>query len=253
MRGRRSRLIIGAAITGAAIIGMAIAGVAPAGAQPLRVYELFTSQACSKCPPADRLIADLARHPDTVALTYAVDTWDYTGWKDTLASQASTARQRAYAAARGDRLVFTPQVVVDGLATEVGADRAAILRDSDVLAGRRGAMSVPLAIAESGATLDVTVGAAPPGVPVDGPAGVYMLRVARSRTVVIGRGGNSGQAVTYTNVVRATSRIGTWTGQEARFSVPELAGEDEGHVVLLQTDPPGKPGVILAAAKTAGL
>ncbi len=237
----------------AACLAAFLAAGTPARAELLRVYELFTSQGCSKCPPADRLIADLARHPDTVALTYPVNTWDYIGWKDTLASQAFTARQHAYAAVRGDRLVFTPQVIVDGLAPEAGADRQAILHDADTLSGRRGAMSVPLALTEVGTTLDVLVGAAPAGLPVDLSAGVYVLRVARSLTVAIGRGENSGREVTYTNVVRAMSRIGTWTGKEVRFSVPELAGDDEGHVILLQSDRPGQPGVILAAAKTAGL
>ncbi len=244
-------------------------GAAPTQTRPTHVIELFTSQGCPACPPADRLLAELARRPDTIALSFAVDTWDYIGWKDTLASRSSTARQRAYATARGDRHVFTPQVIVDGVAAEVGADREAILRDTAVLPGRDGAMSVPLSIARAGATLTVTVGAAPTegtastngtgsanGMTTNGsakPVGIYALRVKRSATVAIGRGRNSGQDITYTNVVRAMTRIGDWDGHEARFSMPDLAGEDEGFVVLLQTDPPGRPGVILAAAKTGGL
>ncbi len=225
--------------------------------QPAHVIELFTSQGCPACPPADRLLAELARRPDTVALSFAVDTWDYIGWKDTLASRASTARQRAYATARGDRRVFTPQVIVDGVAAEVGADKEAILRDTAVPSGRDGAMSVPLAVAETGAEVVVTVGAAPiddtvPTVTAKS-AGIYVLRVVRSATVAIGRGRNSGRDITYTNVVRAMTRVGDWDGKAARFAMPDLAGEDEGFVVLLQADPPGRPGVILAAAKTAGL
>ena len=236
-----------------AVAERAATGSEAASARPTRVIELFTSQGCPACPPADRLIADLARRPDTVALSFAVDTWDYTGWKDTLASRAFTARQQAYAAARGDRRVFTPQVIVDGITAEVGADEAAILRDTAALAGRDGAMSVPLAVVETGATLAVTVGAAPPDGATRRSAGVYVLRVARSTTVAIGRGRNSGREITYTNVVRAMTRIGDWNGEEAHFSMPSLAGENEGFVVLLQSDPPGGPGVILAAAKTAGL
>ena len=221
-------------------------------AQPTRVIELFTSQACPACPPADRLLADLARRPDTVAVSFAVDTWDYTGWKDTLASGAFTARQHAYAAARGDRRIFTPQVIVDGVAAEVGTDEAAILRDTAALSGRDGAMSVPLALAQDGATLTVTVGAAPANDVAPRSAGVYLLRVVRSTTVAIGHGRNSGSDVTYTNVVRAMTRIGDWSGKEVRFPVLSLAGENEGFVVLLQGETAGRPGVILAAAKTVG-
>ena len=235
------------------VAGRTATGSEAASVRPTRVIELFTSQGCPACPPADRLIADLARRPDMVALSFAVDTWDFNGWKDTLASRAFTARQRAYAAARGDRRVFTPQVIVDGIAAEVGADEAAILRDTAALAGRDGAMSVPLAVAETGASLAVSVGAAPPDGAARRSAGVYVLRVARSATVAIGRGGNSGREITYTNVVRAMTRIGDWSGEAAQFSMPSLAGENEGFVVLLQSDPPGRLGVILAAAKTAGL
>ncbi len=235
-----------------ALLLLAAAGRA-ADAQPTHVIELFTSQGCPACPPADRLIADLARQPETVVLSFAVDIWDYIGWKDTLASRSSTARQQAYAAARGDRRIFTPQVIVDGIAAEVGVDKAAILRDATVLAGRDGAMSVPLAVAETGTNLTVTVGTAPSEGTVPRSAGVYVLRVARSATVAIGRGRNSGREITYTNVVRAMTRIGDWDGKQARYSMPSLAGEDEGFVVLLQSDTMGRPGVILAAAKTVGL
>ena len=249
--GRNGRL---ASVSAALLASLVSAsGTVAADAQPTRVIELFTSQGCPACPPADRLIADLARQPDTVALSFAVDTWDYIGWRDTLASRAFTARQQAYAAARGDRRIFTPQVIVDGIAAEVGADKAAILRDTSVLAGRDGAMSVPLAIAETGTDLTVSVGAAPADSAAPRSAGIYVLRVARSATVAIERGRNSGREITYTNVVRAMTRIGDWSGKEAHFSMPRLAGDDEGFVALLQADPPNRPGVILAAAKTTGL
>src|SRR3954453_7509032 len=88
------------------------------------VVGLFTSQGCSACPPADRLMAELAREPGVIALSLPVTYWDYLGWKDTLAHAAFTERQRAYAGMRGDRQVFTPQAVVNGAATVVGSDRA---------------------------------------------------------------------------------------------------------------------------------
>ena len=122
-----------AGLTGIALAGLAappLAGRAdPLPAGSTRVVELFTSQGCPKCPPADRLVGDLARERGTIALSYAVNYWDYAGWHDTLAAPEFAERQHAYAAVRGDRLIFTPQAIVDGRAVEPGADREAILRD----------------------------------------------------------------------------------------------------------------------------
>lgn len=213
-----------------------------------RVIELFTSQGCPKCPPADRLIAELAHQPGTIALSYAVDIWDFEGWRDTLASPSFTERQQAYAAARGDRQVFTPQAIVDGIASEPGADRAAILRDASAQAGE---MRVPLDLSEGDGTLHIQLGAAAPA--AGGPAGVYVLRVAREKTVKIDRGANSGRSETYTNVVRAIRRIGEWSGAPRHFDMLELEGDGEGYVVLVQAGPADKPGAILAAGKTPGL
>src|SRR5919107_210452 len=99
----------------------------PALADPPRaVVELFTSQGCSSCPPADAVLADLARRPDIVALSLPVDYWDYLGWKDTLAHPLFTARQKAYAHGRGDRQVYTPQAIVNGTKPCIGSDRAQI-------------------------------------------------------------------------------------------------------------------------------
>src|ERR687884_289212 len=91
-------------------------------ASPQAVVELFTSQGCSSCPPADAMLGELARRPDVIALSLPVDYWDYLGWKDTLAQPAFSARQRAYAGARGDRQVYTPQVIVNGATPCVGSD-----------------------------------------------------------------------------------------------------------------------------------
>ncbi len=245
MRGRAKR-------TFGSLLIVTIAALGPARAESAtRVIELFTSQGCPQCPPADRLIADLAREPDTVALSFAVNYWDYAGWKDTLASPAFTRRQHAYATARGDGLVYTPQVIVDGLGVRPGADKAAILDDTKKLKGDRGALTVPIALTETNGTLGIVVGAADRL--SNGPVGVYVARVTRAKTVEIGRGENSGRSVTYTNVVRAMSRIGEWSGGLARFEMMELKGDDEGYVVLLQTGSADKPGAILAAAKTPDL
>src|SRR5215470_7408521 len=99
---------------------------APASAEPRAVIELFTSQGCSSCPAADKLLGELARDPSLVTMSLAVDYWDYLGWKDTLALRGHSDRQRAYAGARGDREVYTPQVVVNGVVHVLGSDKAAI-------------------------------------------------------------------------------------------------------------------------------
>lgn len=214
-----------------------------------RVIELFTSQGCPKCPPADRLIAEFAKEPDTIALSFAVNYWDFVGWKDTLASPVFTARQHAYAASRGDRRIFTPQAIVDGRGVQPGADKAAILRDAGIILERDGALRVPISLEERGGRLEVHVGAGA----LEGPAAVYVLRVVRSKTVEIGRGENSGRSVTYANAVRAMTKLGDWKGAAADYSMIELKGDDEGYVVLLQAGPPERPGTILAAAKTQDL
>src|SRR5437868_13003779 len=105
---------------------LAVLFVLPAQAEPRAVIELFTSQGCSSCPAADKLIAEYSRDPSVIALSLAVDYWDYLGWKDTLALSGHTSRQRAYAKARGDREVYTPQVVIDGAEHALGSDKAAI-------------------------------------------------------------------------------------------------------------------------------
>src|ERR1700761_2418884 len=100
--------------------------VRPAHAEPRAVVELFTSQGCSSCPPADKVIGDLAKDPSVIALSMPIDYWDYLGWKDTLADSRFSARQRAYSRMRGDREVYTPQAVVNGEVHVIGSDREAL-------------------------------------------------------------------------------------------------------------------------------
>lgn len=212
------------------------------------VLELFTSQGCSSCPAADRLLGAMARKPDVVAVSLPVDYWDYIGWKDTLASPIFTARQKAYAAALGSRHVYTPEVIVNGLSDAIGSDADAIQRAVAVTRGRDDALTLRIKLVELGRRLAIEV---PAG--AGGPAGVFLLRVLRARTVQIGRGENAGRAVTYINVVRAIEQLGEWTGSRATFEIAAPRGDDEGYVVLVQRGTPDRPGAILAAAKTAGL
>ena len=138
------------------------ASAASAADRPRGVVELFTSQGCSSCPPADRIIGDLARDPSLIVLSLPVDYWDYIGWKDTLASPQCTARQKGYAAARGDGKVYTPQAVIDGLTHVVGADRDAIVKNIADDRSVRGALTVDVAarVADGKASVEVGAGGA---------------------------------------------------------------------------------------------
>jgi hypothetical protein len=228
------------------LLALALLGAAPAvaGEPPRAVIELFTSQGCSSCPPADERLATLARRPDVIALTLPVDYWDYLGWRDTLAKPDFTARQRGYAHGRGDRAVFTPQMVVNGVTACVGSDEAAIERAIERATGGRPALPVTVrARAEGGLVRAEVEGAAA------APAGVWLLSVVRSREVTIGKGENRGRAATYVNVVRAVTRIGEWTGGPARVEAPIPEGEADGYVVLVQSSRGVKPAEILGAAR----
>ena len=212
------------------------------------VLELFTSQGCSSCPPADALLTALARKPDIVALSFPVDYWDYIGWKDTLALPAFTARQRGYADVHGEAHVYTPEAIVNGLIGVAGGDRQEIEQAISAAAGKDGALTLPIRLSHSDGLLVIEVAEGE-----GGPADIVALRVVRSKTVHIGRGENAGRSVTYTNVVRAIDKIGDWTGASATYKLPDSREDGEGFVILLQKGSLDKPGAILGAAKTAGL
>ncbi len=187
-----------AAPLGLLAAAMAAAGFAAAAeASPRAVIELFTSQGCSSCPPADRLLAKLARDPDVIALSLPVDYWDRLGWKDTLARHAFTERQEAYAAVRGDGQVYTPQAVINGREHAVGSERSAIEQSAAATAA---GLDVPLGIAREGDGFSVTVGDAPGK--ADARGTIVLLPYVAAREVAIGRGENAHATVTYTNVVR---------------------------------------------------
>ena len=223
-----------------------------AGDPPKAVVELFTSQGCSSCPPADRVLHELAREPSLVALSFPVDYWDYLGWKDTLASPAFSARQRAYANARGDRQVFTPQVIVNGKVSCVGSDRVQIGRSMTRATAGRPNLPVRIDLAEKDAVLAIEVGRGEAAASGE----VWVLPVAKEREVAIGRGENKGRSVIYANVVRGMTRAGFWSGAPAHFEVPlkkARSGDADSYVVILQGGEQEKPGQILGAAKGPGL
>jgi hypothetical protein len=230
------------------IAGLLIASAAVANAsEPRALVELFTSQGCSSCPPADKLLGELAADPSLVAISVPVDYWDYLGWKDTLASAGHSARQRAYARVRGDRQVYTPQIVVNGLTHVLGSDRSAIDRAITVTDRNAAVMSVPVLISTGAGSLSVKVSAAK-----DHAAGeVWLCPLARAVPVDIGHGENHGRTIIYHNVVRSWLKLGDFTGADAAWNVPlaDILGDDvDAAAVLVQQGSHDKPGLILGAA-----
>ena len=217
-----------------------------ASTAPKAVAELFTSQGCSSCPPADKLLEDLTqKHPDVLSLSLPVDYWDYLGWKDTLARPENSERQRAYAAQRGDRSVYTPQLVIDGMEHVVGGDRQAVL----AALGRAAPFT---------ATVDLTVRDMAVEAKVDGnlPAGqrmatIFILRLDAEQSVPIKRGENAGADITYVNVVRDLRAIGMWSGGPEVFRIPKsefMKDKDSRCAILVQIEDDNGPGRIIGAA-----
>lgn len=225
---------------------LALAGSA-AQAEPKAVLELFTSQGCSSCPPADELFGEYAKRDDVVALSLPVDYWNYLGWEDTLASHQNTERQRGYAAARGDRQVYTPQVVIDGRRHVVGSDRAAI---EAAITAEGNSLSVPVHLTFTDDTMTVNVGASADG---QSPRSVvWLVLYDRAHTVEIAGGENGGRRVTYYNVVREMRRLAMWKGEALTVDLPLLelneASADGSAAILQQETKTGLPGPILGAA-----
>jgi hypothetical protein len=217
----------------------------PAQAETRAIIELFTSQGCSSCPPADRLMGELAKDPSLVAISLNVDYWDSLGWKDTLADPRHTARQRAYALARGDRAVYTPQIVINGTAHLVGSDRDALRR---ALGGDAARPSIPVNALVVDGNLRVQVAAS------GGAGELWVVAVAREVAVTVARGENRGRRISYHNVARRWLKLGDWNGKAATWSVPVAQLTDAGAdmaAVILQGGSEARPGAMLGGATAA--
>jgi hypothetical protein len=219
--------------------------------EPRAVIELFTSQGCSSCPPADKLLGELAHDPSLVTMSLAVDYWDYLGWKDTLALHGHSNREHAYANARGDREVYTPQVVVNGVAHVLGSDKAAIERA--IAQTRR--MAAPLSLPVTLSVADNKVTASLPAATEGNRNGeVWLCPMTSKVSIAIERGENHGRNLTYYNVVRSWVKLGDWTGKAESFSVPlaDVAAKDiDSFAVVVQSGAADKPGLMLGAAVAA--
>ncbi|MDH7799440.1 MULTISPECIES: DUF1223 domain-containing protein [unclassified Beijerinckia] len=212
--------------------------------------ELFTSQGCSSCPAADRVLSQIARQPNVIALTLAVDYWDYLGWKDTFASNGNTGRQKGYSKTIPGSHVYTPQAVINGVAQVVGSDLNALVKEARIAFGKHGALSVPMTIKDAGDKLLIDVGAG------GGNAALSLVRVASRREVEVARGDNTGKQLSYTNIGRGRVPIGDWSGGAKQFEIAKadtLGNDADGWIVMLQSYENGKPGPILAARKSSNL
>jgi hypothetical protein len=211
-------------------------GAAPASGPT--VVELFTSQGCSSCPPADLAVGAVADRPDVIALSFNVTYWNHLGWKDTFSRPEFTARQVAYVRALGHASPFTPQVVAGGRADAVGNTRARV----EALIAR--ARTKPLALIEvAGDHVSISSGVAPRG-----GADVWLVRYdPRWLQVPVRAGENGGKTLPQRNVVRELVRLGDWTGAPARCR-NRHQGSGLASVIILQ----GRNGGAILAAARAG-
>ncbi len=229
-----------------AISMLGVAAAAPVSHGPA-VVELFTSQGCSSCPPADALLGKLTDMPGVLTLSFSVDYWDYLGWRDTLGTPANSERQREYARARGDGRVYTPQAVVDGLLHVNGADERLVLDAIDAAKVRLRDVRVPVSARAEGDTLVIEIGDAQEG-SHSRDATVWLAIAKEKETVPISRGENRGKTITYRHPVREMTPVGMWRGEAMSLRLPlkdlKTMGGDY-LVTLLQV---GSGGPILGAA-----
>ena len=221
-------------------IWLGLAGQSYAQGAPVAVVELFTSQGCSSCPPADDYLATIADRDDVIALSLHVDYWDYLGWKDKFATPAFTDRQHLYARATGQRTVYTPQVIVSGQDQVVGSDPGKI--SGLIRAHNAKAASVLLTLMRSGGSVKIAAQALtrlPTGMVVS------LVRYIPTETVSIERGENTGRTIEYRNIVTSWDNVGSWDGV-SDFATETGTKGDGPLVVIIQTD---GLGPILAAAR----
>lgn len=226
------------------VAALCLSAAASAGERPV-VVELFTSQGCSSCPPADEFMAELASRDGVVAMTLPVDIWDYLGWKDSFARHEYSVRQQAYAANLPSRSVYTPQMVIGGMADVVGSRRA----DAEEIIRAQRDKPMPgadVTLTIDGESLIVEISASPELLGAD--ATVYLARMASTRPVVIGDGENRGKTITYSNVVRELSAIGLWHGEALKTEAPVRAEIGDSYDRLAVIVQRGEQGPILGAA-----
>ena len=186
------------------------------------VLELFTSQGCSSCPPADRLLGQLVRRPGVIALAWHVDYWDRLGWRDPFSSREATLRQQAYARSIGGE-VYTPALVIGGVRMAVGSDASAV--DAAIATSPGGRISVGLTRGAAGLTGEIG--------PASQPVSALLVFYLPEHTTLIGAGENGGRKLTEYRMVRETHELGSWDGASRRFDLP-APPQGHGAVLLVQ-------------------
>lgn len=199
--------------------------------RPPIVVELFTSQGCSSCPAADRHLGELAKRSDLLPLSLHVDYWDYIGWKDPFASSANTERQRGYARTLRQRYVYTPEMVVGGLAHDPGYDMAKVGRMLRMAADRAGPRVSPILTRVAGNAITVVM----PETKLAPPCDVWLVTFDRRHNTAVSRGENKGTTAINYNVVRSFEKLGMWDGGAARWTVPaERVRDGQSVAVVVQ-------------------
>lgn len=207
------------------------------------VVELYTSQGCSSCPPADELLRELSTRDDVIPLAFHVDYWDYIGWKDPFARPENTRRQKEHSHRLGLRHIYTPQMIIQGAANVVGSNKWEIDR---AIKKTRHFATLPINLSHhKKGVLDIEI----PGAASKEPATVYLITFDDKHTTTIKRGENGGRQLSYFNVVRDMQPIGTWTGETFKKSVNvhamAAAGRDAGAVIVQSK----RTGRIIGAGK----
>lgn len=219
-----------------------IALALPVSAQNVPVVvELFTSQGCSSCPPADELLHALSKRPDVIALALHVDYWDYIGWKDVFARPEHTERQKAYAIRSGLKTVYTPQIIVNGTDDVMGA-RGMELADTVARHVAQPQRAV-LAVERRGGEMKIVARMLVPA--ADMPMVVQLVRYSPEREIHITRGENAGRHMIYANVVEGWTILGEWSGREPLEMTVPVEGDRPGAVLIQYAD----QGAIVAAAR----
>ncbi len=224
-------MLVGAA--GAAMIaGRPDSADARTPAEGPWAVELFTSQGCNSCPPADAYLGKLAKRPDIVALSYHVDYWDYIGWKDPFASRETTERQRAYARVLRQRYVYTPEMVVDGIGHDTGREPRpieALLAKAQGLSPRR---ATPELARSGSGPLTISLADFPLG---SAPADVILAVYDRRSTTPVASGENQGRTLENFNIVRHLEVISRWNGAAANWTIAaDRIQATQGVAVLVQ-------------------
>ncbi|MBZ9656490.1 DUF1223 domain-containing protein [Phyllobacterium lublinensis] len=243
------RILIGAPLLAAAAYVLPVCAE-NVGKRPDGVVELYTSQGCGSCPPADAILKQLAAEGSVVALAFHVDYWDYRGWTDNLALPENTDRQNAYRTALGLNGIYTPQVILNGREHVNGQDGQKIRRRIAEMRDTENGLTIPVSIEKAGLDrLLIDIGSGPAA---KNPVRVLLAYFNRETVVAIPDGENVGRKVNYSNSVRAMETVGMWDGSAQQIEIPlsEITSKKAtGCAVLLQEMlGEGKPGPIIGAS-----